>query len=232
MFVVLLGYFKAKPVVLNLSFGQVKHDLKYVYQTVLPGPGFRPFNLSQKESDRIYQRIFQLCGYQRWNAKDHEGALSKHLTQQASAWTAPRHLFDAAVEYFAAQKIVICAYSTLQKMISEVVVDQQNRMTANVELVMSTPLQQALATLVTGADAITFRQLRQSARNFTGTELEKEFAVYRHIRHWMPEVDQLLNMLSLSLKNQQHLAEKVDYCRQTGDAVLRRSRIAVISGRN
>ena len=68
MFVVLLGYFKAKPVVLSLSFGQVKHDLKYVYQTVLPGPGFRPFNLSQKESDRIYQRIFQLCGYQRWNA--------------------------------------------------------------------------------------------------------------------------------------------------------------------
>jgi TnpA family transposase len=211
MLVVLLGYFKAKPVTLNLSFGQLKHDLKYVYKTVLPGPGFRPFNLSQKESDRIYQRIFQLCGYQRWSAKDHEAALSKHLTQQASAWTAPRHLFDAAVEYFSAQKIAICAYSTLQKMISEVVVDQQNRMTANIELVMSAPLQQAITTLVTGADALTFRQLRQSARNFTGTELEKELAVYRHIRHWMPEVDRLLNMLSLSPKNQQYLAEKVDY---------------------
>ncbi len=211
MFVVLLGYFKAKPVVLSLSFGQVKHDIKYVYQSVLPGPGFRPFNLSQKESDRIYQRIFQLCGYQRWSAKDHEGALSSHLTQQASAWTAPRHLFDTAVEYFSARKIAICAYSTLQKMISEVMVNQQNRMIANIALVMSEPLQQAIATLVTDADALTFRQLRQSARNFTGTELEKELAVYRHVRHWMPEVGRLLNMLLLSPKNQQYLAEKVNY---------------------
>lgn len=211
MFVVLLGYFKAKPVVLSLSFGQVKHDLKYVYQTVLPGPGFRPFNLSQKESDRIYQRIFQLCGYQRWNAKNHVTALNTHLTQQAGAWTAPRHLFDAAVEYFSSQKIAICAYSTLQKMISEVAVDQQNRMTANIELVMTAHLQQALATLVSGGDTLTFRQLRQSARNFTGTELEKELAVHRHIRHWMAEVDCLVNMLSLSPKNQQYLAEKVDF---------------------
>ncbi|WP_446443371.1 DUF4158 domain-containing protein [Pseudocitrobacter faecalis] len=36
MLVVLLGYFKAKPVVLNPGFHQIKQDLKYVYQTVLP----------------------------------------------------------------------------------------------------------------------------------------------------------------------------------------------------
>ena len=30
MFVVLLGYFKAKPVVLNPGFHQIKHDLKHV----------------------------------------------------------------------------------------------------------------------------------------------------------------------------------------------------------
>ncbi len=35
MLVVLLGYFKAKPVVLNPGFHQIKQDLKYVYQTVL-----------------------------------------------------------------------------------------------------------------------------------------------------------------------------------------------------
>ncbi len=48
--------------------------------------------------------------------------------------------------------------------------------------------------------------------NFTGTELEKELIVYRHIQHWMPEVDLLLSTLSLSQKNLQHLAEKsTDY---------------------
>ena len=75
MLVVLLGYFKAKPAVLHPGFHQIKQDLKYVYQTILPGPGCRPFNLTPKENERIYQRIFQLCNYQRWNAKDHGAAL-------------------------------------------------------------------------------------------------------------------------------------------------------------
>ena len=60
MFIVLLGYFKVKPVVLNPGYHQIKQDLKYVYKSVLPGSGFRPFNLSQKENERIYQRIFNL----------------------------------------------------------------------------------------------------------------------------------------------------------------------------
>ncbi|EDV5457491.1 DUF4158 domain-containing protein, partial [Salmonella enterica subsp. enterica serovar Oranienburg] len=89
MLVVLLGYFKAKPVVLNPGFHQIKQDLKYVYQTVLPGPGCRPFNLTPKENERIYQRVFQLCNYQRWNVKDHGAALRDYLSQQARAWTAP-----------------------------------------------------------------------------------------------------------------------------------------------
>lgn len=110
MLVVLLGYFKAKPVVLNPGFHQIKQDLKYVYQTVLPGPGCRPFNLTPKENERIYQRVFQLCNYQRWNVKDHGAALRDYLSQQARAWTAPRHLFDAANEYCSGQKIAIPAY--------------------------------------------------------------------------------------------------------------------------
>lgn len=69
MFVVLLGYFKVKPVVLNPGYHQIKQDLKYVYQSVLPSTGFRPFNLTQKENERIYQRIFNLHNYQRWSIK-------------------------------------------------------------------------------------------------------------------------------------------------------------------
>ena len=98
MLVVSLGYFNAKPVVLNPGFHQIKQDLKYVYPTVLPGPGCRPFNLTPKENERIYQRIFQFCNYRRWNAKDHGAALS-----------------------------------TLQKIISKVVGDEQGHMADSLE---------------------------------------------------------------------------------------------------
>lgn len=93
------------------------------------------------------------------------------------------------------------------KIISQVVGDEQEHMAAHLERAMSRGLKQALAELVNGTGPLPFRQLRQSARNFTGTELEKELIVYRHIQHWMPEVDLLLSTLSLSQKNLQHLAE-------------------------
>ncbi len=80
MFIVLFGYFKVKPIVLNPGYHQIKQDLKYVYQSVLPGPGFRPFNLSQKENERIYQRIFKLQVYQRWRKQKHQAGLFNYLS--------------------------------------------------------------------------------------------------------------------------------------------------------
>ena len=87
MFVVLLGYFKAKPIVLSPRFHQIKNDLSYVAEHVFPGVGFRPFNLTQKETERIYQRIFSLCGVQRWRERTHESSLLLHLDSQVNSWS-------------------------------------------------------------------------------------------------------------------------------------------------
>ncbi|EJV6768603.1 DUF4158 domain-containing protein, partial [Klebsiella pneumoniae] len=174
MLVVLLGYFKAKPVVLNPGFHQIKQDLKYVYQTVLPGPGCRPFNLTPKENERIYQRVFQLCNYQRWNVKDHGAALRDYLSQQARAWTAPRHLFDAANEYCSGQKIAIPAYSTLQKIISQVVGDEQEHMAAHLERAMSRGLKQALERIADGF-VHHVRQTKQKAKDYAQEAVFKDW---------------------------------------------------------
>lgn len=211
MFVVLLGYFKAKPVLLSPGFHRVKQDLTCICETILPGPGFRPFNLSSKENERIYQRILALCDSQRWNSTCHEPVLVGHLAQQAKAWSAPRHLFDAAIEFLSTQKIAIPGYSTLQKIISKVVVEQQNSLTAQLDLELTQNLKKGLLSLLNTSSSFNLKQLRQSARNFTGTELEKELAVHDNIQHLMPEVNRMLDELALSQKNLQYFAERVDY---------------------
>ncbi len=47
MLVVLLGYFKAKPVVLNPAFIRSSRTSN-TFINVLPGPGCRPFNLTKR----------------------------------------------------------------------------------------------------------------------------------------------------------------------------------------
>jgi hypothetical protein len=115
MLTLLLGYFKAKPVILIPRYHQVKADLKYISQDIIPGPGFTPFTLTQKEKDRLYSRIFELTGYKDWSDNTHLLPLLDYLNDQARAWLAPRYLFDSAIEYLSRHKIAIPAYSHVTK---------------------------------------------------------------------------------------------------------------------
>jgi len=110
-----------------------------------------------------------------------------------------------------AQNIAIPGYTVLQDLISDVVGVTSDQFARTLEKLLSADLAKMLSELVNGNNSLTLRQLRQSAKNFTGTELEKELAVHRHIQPWMQEVDEVLSTLSLSLKNQQHFSERVDY---------------------
>lgn len=53
MLVVLLGYFKSRPIPIIPKYSQIKADLKFVAQEILPGLGLKPFNLKQRDKDRI-----------------------------------------------------------------------------------------------------------------------------------------------------------------------------------
>ncbi len=211
MFAVLLEYFKVKPITLSPGYHQIKQDIKYVCTKVFPGSGLRPFNLTQKSRVRIYQRIYKLTNHQRWENERHSGALTKDLIEHAQAWAHPRSLFDRAIEYLSVQKISIPGYTVLQDIISGVVGTTNRGLIRRLYDLTSIELANGLSELVEGNGSLTLQHLRQSARSFTGSELQKELAVHHHIQTWMPEVNRVVNELSISLKNQQYFAERVTY---------------------
>ena len=133
------------------------------------------------------------------------------MDAQAKVWSEPRCLFDATVEYLSNRRIVLPAYSTLKKLIGQAIINNQNDLINRLNESLSDVARQAIDTILVGKGELSLRQLRQSARNFTGAELSKELAVHRHVAQWMPEASAALNALALSQKNQQHFAERVDY---------------------
>ena len=124
---------------------------------------------------------------------------------------APRALFDGAIEYLAHHKIAIPAYSTLQKIISQVLVQFHRTLHDQVSSACSTGLTDMFKELLSGKSTFNLRHLRQSARNFTGTELDKELVVYQHLQPWIAEVAQVHEALGLSQMNLYYYAERVDY---------------------
>lgn len=209
--IALLGYFKCKPVLLNPRYKSMQDDLAFIARFHYRDLTFRRFSLKPDQKSRIYARVLSIVDVRNWNDKRHQPQLVEHLCTCAESWVEPRALFDAAIEYLARQKIAIPAYSTLQKIVSQVIGQHQKRLYDQIDAACSQGLSTMLLTLVSGEGQFTFQQLRQSARNFTGTELQKEIAVYHHIQPWMTDVTTVLESLSLSQKNQQHYAERVDY---------------------
>jgi hypothetical protein len=58
MFVLLLGYFKSKPVVLKPRYYTIKNDLQSIAAHVFPGKQYRPFSLEEREIERLYDKVF------------------------------------------------------------------------------------------------------------------------------------------------------------------------------
>ncbi|RLA42619.1 MAG: hypothetical protein DRR42_23110, partial [Gammaproteobacteria bacterium] len=211
IFVVLLGYFKVKPVVLSPGYYQFNHDFKYVSGNVFPGPGFGPFSLNPRSRARLYQRVFRFVGYERWQESRHAPLLLLELKTISRHWVQPRSLFDGAIEFLSANRIAIPGYTTLQDLISEVYQSVHGELSDRVQHLVSKDFAEMISELAQGEGSFGIRELRQSARNFTATELNKELVVYRHIQQWMPQVNAVLAKLALSQRNQKDFAEKVDY---------------------
>ncbi|HAJ6425619.1 TPA: DUF4158 domain-containing protein, partial [Escherichia coli] len=66
-FVAILGYFKSKPVILDIAYSQVSKDLMFISKELLGGKGLRPFTPSQKQKDRLYAKVLDLAGYHKWD---------------------------------------------------------------------------------------------------------------------------------------------------------------------
>ena len=210
-FIALLGYFKSRPVVLNPSFGEIEEDLRFIAKEQLLLPGIRRFSLNQKQKDRLYQKIFDLLNYQKWQSSYQKDKLISHLQQVAKSWIEPRYLFDATTEYLSLSRLAIPKYTIIQTLVSLAMKQERKRIAASLKTHLSKGLARDLTDLIGGTASLPLSKLRLSAKNFSPSELEKELKVNRLIQPWMSEVNTAVKSLSLSVKNQQHFASMVDY---------------------
>ena len=66
-FVLLLGYFKVKPVMLSLGYSDVQDDLAFIASEYFPGTKPKRKNLTKSQRSRLYQRILGLLDYRLYN---------------------------------------------------------------------------------------------------------------------------------------------------------------------
>lgn len=209
--IALLGYFKIKPMQLNPTYKKLQEDLTFIAEEYFPQFKIPRFSVSRMRKARIYDKILNLLSFKTWNANQHQEPLIAYLLQVAKSWIEPRFLFDACTEYLSRNHIAIPKYTVLQQIISEVIKQERKRLSDALKTTISANLTDKLADLVDGESKLTLKELKQAAKSFNVSELEKELSVNELIQPWMNEVNQVVSALTLSQKNQQHYATMIDY---------------------
>lgn len=142
-FITLLGYFKIKPICLNVSFGDTESDLRFIASEHYDKTTLKRFTVSPAQISRFYKRIFELVSYHEWN-KSWQTRLLTHVNDIAATCIEPRYLFDPCIEFFAVHRVAIPKYTVLQTTVSKAIRHEHQRIETQLVEHVTPQLSQAL----------------------------------------------------------------------------------------
>ncbi len=209
-FVLLLGYFKVKPVSLNFGYSEVREDLSFIVNEYFQGGKPKRQNLTKSQRSRLYQRVLKLSGYRLYGSNC-LAELETHTAGMAKVSIDARALFDSCIDYLVQKKVAIPKYYVLQELISSTINCERKRQGEVLNKYLPQPLAVCLDNLFNTDTETTLSDIRKSAKNFTPTELEKELKIFQCIEPLIDGIDGLVQQLDLSQSNLYHYASLVDY---------------------
>lgn len=209
--VLLLGYFKAKPVTLKFKLSDVRDDLRYILEKYFDAKKLPNKSLTDRQRSRIYEDVYQLLEYKAFDQKNSD-LLEKHATISTSTGVEPRYVFDECIEFLSNHVIALPQYSTIQKIVSKALKIESDRVESTLSKYLTENLRISVEDFIQsreGGSKIT--ALRRLPKDFTYKETKKELETMKVLRELYPEVKDLISKLNLSNRNIEYYASLVDY---------------------
>jgi TnpA family transposase len=173
-FILLLGYFKAKPVTLTFTWGMVKSDLTHIYARYFPKARLIRKNLNKDAKSNIYQKVFSLTGFQRFS-EQHQKRLHKQADSAVAIRADNKTVFDECVTYLNQQWIALPALSRIQSIVSQALNKEEERLITLFNRQLKGSIKDYITALLSPHQTTDeFRTLRNQAKDFTFGEISRE----------------------------------------------------------
>ena len=197
-FILQLGYFKAKQQFYIFSLEDVRNDAQHVRRRYFPDFVLSDLDVNKRTRLKQQQAVLELCNYRVCSntAKEY---LETKARQAARISSKPTYIFRELLDYLVQQRIVLPAYSTMQKIIGQALLYEQNRLTIVLESKLKPTDINALEQLFSNEDGIyKITQLRRQPKNFSVSELRKEVQREQELKPLYQIVKNLLPELAIS----------------------------------
>nr|WP_255321787.1 Tn3 family transposase [Cellvibrio sp. BR] len=210
-FVLLLGYFRRKPIVLSELPKQYREDLDFISVKYFKGKPVPRKNITSTERFRIYDKILDVYGLNKFDKSQQKDAFT-FVSRTAATSVEPRYLFDELFMYLSTKKIALPAYSSLQTIISKAIAAENERTSIMLRTILSKSLKERLNTILTSEDSkALLTTIKKLPKDFTHREMSKEIEVFNFIEEIYPDVEKAIKQLVLSNSNIEHYALLVDF---------------------
>jgi TnpA family transposase len=211
-FILLLGYFRSRPIIFNFSFDDVVADLDYVRSKYFNGKDIMLADLSRTTKTKLFKKLLNYTGFSIFKSKVDKDPLLKRLNDVVKINLEPRYVFDECIAYFGQNRIALAGYTTLQDTISTVLANERSR----IELVLSENLTNStkvtlLKLLESNSTFTDLAKLKKMAKEFSASQIAQELKTHKIIRSLYPEIKVLITELELSPKNLEYYASLVKH---------------------
>jgi len=126
-FILLLGYFRARPIVFNFRFLDVITDFEYVRNRYYQGINVSSDDLPSRTKTALIKKLFQYTGFSIYQSKENKKLLIDRLNDVVKINLEPRYVFDECIAYFGQNRFALTGYTTLQDTISQVLTNERYR---------------------------------------------------------------------------------------------------------
>ena len=213
LFILQMGYFKAKMMFFSFEFNEVQDDVRHILQQhfsfsldiSLVEPILRQTKYVQQ------QKILVLYGHRACDAAERTHLAEKAL-QIVKVSAKPIYLFQALIHYLENHRIVVPGYSFLQDIVRKTLATERKRITEIIERSLEKNTRAALDELYVNREGVyAITALKHEPKDFSLKELKKEIARSRSLAALYQTTRNLLPELGISNDSVTYYAALVDY---------------------
>ena len=207
-----IGYFKAKQAFFNFDVQDIPaEDIEFLLRHYFPGETvtLRPLRPNERYTQRA--EIAKLFSYRLWSAADRP-ALIETAALLARRDVKPTFILVEVLGFLKARKIVRPGYTTLQTIISDVLVAERGRLACLVETGLDAGTRAALQDLLVHEGALSeLAALKQDAKHFGYQMMVAERQKHATLAPLHTAAKAILPRLGISHQNTMYSASLVHY---------------------
>ena len=209
-FILLMGYFRAKPIITQIEFADIKDDTNYILSTYFPKRSIKQ-GVGKAMRSNLLSRMLELSTFEKYSHTSHKSALMDRLGDVATISGDPRYIFDECMTWFSQNRVAAPAYTTIQDLITTVLSDERKRTETFLSENMNDLTAHKLSQMIkTKTKLNELKGVKSSAKDFSPTQIAQEIETQQTIKAIYQEIKSIIEKLRLSNGNLEYYSSIID----------------------